>query len=249
MTPHPDFGYDQAATELVRGIVDAVADLPGLTEAQRFMKQQTTISSVMGFEPNDLPQVMLAGHCVMFDALLRDGVRDLLHGQREDVKPRSRSGNIASGRMFLSSLHTLARLQKREGTRTGVAQSATEPKIETAPPAAPPSPPRPVVVPAQDYQLTAKIPAHDRSRRFEGVSRGAMMVALAPPTGPVIGKRLGTAAMEPAVDVELFRQSNQSHAAEHGLPLKAAELAGMRMDQQDFRFVTQVNQASGNRTG
>jgi hypothetical protein len=149
MTPNPAFGFEQAATELIRGVVETVADLPGLTQERRFLKQQTTIFSVLGFLPRDPLEIMLAGQCIIYDAMLRDGARDLLHDQPEEIKLRTGPGNLASGRMFLTTLRTLRDIQNRDA-RVVPQASAIEPETPTVPAAAaasvaapspPPTPP------------------------------------------------------------------------------------------------------------
>src|ERR1019366_3782970 len=142
MTPDPDFGFKHAAAEIIRGIVDTVADLPGLTREQRLLKQQTTVFSVMSFRPRDPLELMLAGQCVIYDAMLRDGARDLLRGQPEEIKLRTRPINLASGRMFLTTLHTLLRMRDRAADKV-----ATQPAEEPRPAAAPSPRQHPVTTP------------------------------------------------------------------------------------------------------
>ena len=244
MTPDPDFGFKHAAAEIIRGIVDTVADLPGLTREQRLLKQQTTVFSVMSFRPRDPLELMLAGQCVIYDAMLRDGARDLLRGQPEEIKLRSRPVNLASGRMFLTTLHTLLRMRDRAADKVAT-QPAEEPRTAAAssPPASPPAgpsavrqPPRPsIAATASSHNAACRLPGQPggnaperpvtfRSRHLGTVARGAMTTALAPPTGPVISKSHDLAAgkfvtvptpPDSACAPEPFRQCNQSHAMEN----------------------------------
>jgi hypothetical protein len=143
MTPDPNFGYEQAAAELLGGVVETVAGRPGQSQEQRLLREQTTVYSVMGFQPRDPVELMLAGHCVIFDHLLRDGARDLLRNHAEDIKLRARPGTLASGKMFLTSLNTLRRWQNRDADKI-----ATLPKaLRTAAPDAPAPEPEPVARP------------------------------------------------------------------------------------------------------
>ncbi len=129
MTPDPNFGFEQVAIELIRGVVDIVAACPGMAEDQRFIKQQTVVHGVMGFQPRDPVEVMLAGQCVIYDNILRDAARDLLHGQDEPLKARARTGTLASGKLFLSTFAVLRRMQgwtaSTAGSRAGAAQTQT----------------------------------------------------------------------------------------------------------------------------
>jgi hypothetical protein len=269
MTPEPDFGFEQTAKELILGIVDTVADIPGLTKEQRFLKRQTTVSSVMAFRPRDPLQIMLAGHCVIYDAMLRDGARDLLRGQPEEISLRTRPTNLASGRMFLTTLHALVRMQDRETTQPAAVSSPT-----ASPPAIPstvrqaPQPSKVPTAPGKAEQPRVKFPECPvtfRSRHLGTVSHCAMTIALAPPTGPVASKS-GDLAVGEFVTVPtppdfvsapgLFRKCNQSHATEYkfraasiGVPAVVGGFDGPWMDQQDFHFVTTPDQSPSNHAG
>jgi hypothetical protein len=85
---------------------------------------------------------MLAGQCVIYDAMLRDGARDLLRGQPEEIKLRGRPVNLASGRMFLTTVHTLLRMRDRAADKV-----ATQPAEEPRPAAAPSPRQHPVTTP------------------------------------------------------------------------------------------------------
>jgi hypothetical protein len=113
MTPPPAFGFEQLVTEMLRGLIEAVADRPGETETQRFARHQTAVFSAMAFMPRDAVETMLASQCVMLDHLLRDGTRDLLRGQPDQFKLRLRSQLTAMGRLFLKHLDHLRQLQAR----------------------------------------------------------------------------------------------------------------------------------------
>ena len=90
MLPEPNFGYQQIVTEQIRGIIDTVADKPGLTPERRAAAQQTVVCSVMAYNPRDPVETMMAGHCIIYDHMLRDGARDMLRGQAEELKIKAR---------------------------------------------------------------------------------------------------------------------------------------------------------------
>jgi hypothetical protein len=144
MTPDPDFGYEHLMTELIRGVIHTVADLPGLTEAQRLLRHQTTVYAIMGLQPRDAVETMLAGHCVIYDHLLRDGARDLLRGQAEQIKLRARPSIHGSRKMFLTALATLSKMQLRPADTISVPRRAEASPKQSAPPAAPNPPPQPM---------------------------------------------------------------------------------------------------------
>jgi hypothetical protein len=124
------FTFENLATEILRGIIETVAERHGDTEAQRFSRHQTTVFSVMAFLPRDALEMMLAGQCVLFDHLLADGARDLLRGQEELIKLRVRPQLTAIGNMFLKHLAQLIRLQARPADRIAQLPRATKPEAE-----------------------------------------------------------------------------------------------------------------------
>jgi hypothetical protein len=104
---------ESLVADLLRGIVEAVADRPGETEARRFDRQQTAAFSVMGFRPRDAVEIMVSGQCVMFNHVLADGTRDLLRAEMEAIRLRIRPQLTAMGNTFLKHLAQLTRLQTR----------------------------------------------------------------------------------------------------------------------------------------
>src|SRR5580693_6673351 len=110
---HPDTALTMhsAMTEIAREVIETVADRPGDSPAKRIARQQMTAWSISSFEPRDPVETMLAGHCVIFDHLLRDGACDTLRGQQQDIKVRVRPQVLATGKMFLAHLDRFERLQ------------------------------------------------------------------------------------------------------------------------------------------
>jgi hypothetical protein len=97
----------------------------------------------MGFQPRDPVEIMLAGHCVIFDHLLRDGARDLLRGQTEAMKLRACRVIHASGKMFLTAFSSLQRMQLRDADKISGQTKAVQP----APPEATAGEPAAVIRP------------------------------------------------------------------------------------------------------
>ena len=136
MQAPPEFGFQQLASELLRGLAGALADRPGQTEAQRFARHQTAIFSVMAFLPRDAIETMLAGQCVMIDHLLRDAVSDLLRSETAAGKLRIRSQVTALGRQFLKHLDLFCRMRARPDEQPAAPAQAS-PKSAPNPPMAP----------------------------------------------------------------------------------------------------------------
>jgi len=146
MTPDPAFGPEQLIAELCRKVVDTVADLPGWSPEQRAINRRTAYHSVMGFQPRDPVEAMLAGQCVIYDHLLRDGVRDQLHTNARVRNANARPINLGAGKLFLSALAMLQRMRHRAASQAKAiaAETAQEAIPRTTLPdsaAAEPSPP------------------------------------------------------------------------------------------------------------
>jgi hypothetical protein len=119
-----------AMGEIVREVIETVADRPGDSPARRTARQQATASTMMAFGPADPVETMLAGQCVIFDHLLRDGAHDTLRGQQPEIKLRARAQILATGKMFLAQFARLEQIQTRAAARlaaqTPVASSAPD---------------------------------------------------------------------------------------------------------------------------
>ena len=200
MTPDTTLGFEQVAIELVRGIADAVADRPGLTEAQRSVSQQTTVYSVMGLQPRDPVEIMLAGHCVIYDHMLRDGARDLLRGQDEQIKLRARPGTLASGKMFLSSLDMLLRMQNRGAGKISTLPTATQSSTPREPVPQPPTevahPPPPPAAPAKPRFVCERVhpPRHPQGANAPRYGAAFRLRETARPDAPRMDERPGPAS-------------------------------------------------------
>ncbi len=136
MQPGPTFGYEQIVTELIRGILDTVADKPGLTPERKAAAQQTVVCSVMAYNPRDPIETMMAGQCIVYDHMLRDGARDMLRGQAELIKIKARPGILSIGKMFLATMDTLCRMQGRPENQLVFARqlpAVAEPPTNQAP--------------------------------------------------------------------------------------------------------------------
>ncbi len=146
MQPNPSFGFEQIVTEVIRGVLEAVAEKPGLSQDRRASLTQTVVCSVMAFEPRDPVEAMMAGQCIVYDHLLRDGVREMQRGQADQVTARARPGVLAVGKVFLATMAMLLRMQRRPEAQLAFARQplAREPAKtpndagETTP--APPTP-------------------------------------------------------------------------------------------------------------
>jgi hypothetical protein len=119
-----------AMGEIVRQVIETVADRPGDSPARRIARQQATACTMMAFGPANPVETMLAGQCVIFDHLLRDGAHDTLRDQPPEIKLRARAQTLVTGKMFLAQFAKFEEIQTRAAARlaaqTPVASSAPE---------------------------------------------------------------------------------------------------------------------------
>lgn len=212
------FSFEQLATHLLQGFVEALPCQEGETEARAMTRTRTTIFSIMAFLLRDALEMMLSGQVVMHNALIQDSARDILRGQTEALKARTKSTAVALSRLMLAHLSTLRRAQTRpaEGameTRQQTASAASQTPESRAPesraasapapasaasPAVKPSapPPSPLTVPCRP---AAAMPPVSASR---GVAPSAVAASVAAPSTialPIAASGPPPAAMHPSV--------------------------------------------------
>jgi len=178
MQPDTNFGHKEIVTELIRGVVDTVASKPGQSPERHAAVVQSVVCSVMAFNPRDPVETMMAGQCIIYDHLLRDGARDMLRGKAELEMIKARPGVLACGKMFLATVSMLVRMQRRPELGLAFARPIEEPSEQTsaeteAPPLAaggtaaeppaqpgePPSIPRPAEIQTREAAVTPARPA------------------------------------------------------------------------------------------
>jgi hypothetical protein len=113
MSTETDGSYHNAMTSICLDVINTVADQPGDSPSQRSLRRQTVADTVMSLMPHDPVETMLAGQCVIFEHLVREGARDLLRGQAELIKLRARPQICASAKMLLSNLDKFEQRQAR----------------------------------------------------------------------------------------------------------------------------------------
>jgi hypothetical protein len=148
--------FERLMTEQIRGLVHTVAELPGMTEAQRAAKQQTVADSFRSFEPRDGIEIMLASHCVIYDEILQSNSLDLLRTPAGADRQRGQPGILAIGKLCLNTINMLLRKQGRATVRTAGQSKAAAPA--GPPPAGPPrEAARPVSPPAEPGSVPSPV--------------------------------------------------------------------------------------------
>jgi hypothetical protein len=148
MAPESQSGFGQLLTEQIGSLVHTVADLSGMTEAQRAAKFQSVTDWLLSFQPSDGIEIMLASHCVIYDRMLQAAAREFSCTPDGPVRQRTQSGILATGKTFLYTINILLRKQGRATiAKTTTARTVTPeaPPRETAEPAMP--------FPTQDFAI------------------------------------------------------------------------------------------------
>ena len=114
MTTDTGITFQAAMGEICKGVLETVAERPGESDAKQSIRRQTAVYAVMSFMPRDPLEAMLAGQCVIFDHLLRDGARESLRGQPEQIRLRATPQIHASGKMFLAHLTAFKDMRGRQ---------------------------------------------------------------------------------------------------------------------------------------
>jgi len=97
----------------VADIADALSGRPGETEDQRSIRSQVATHLILGLDPHGAPELMLAGHTVMFHTLMTDSIRITLQGEIDTMRRGTRAGVIAMNHAFRRNLDELAQYQSR----------------------------------------------------------------------------------------------------------------------------------------
>jgi hypothetical protein len=142
---HPH-ALSNVLTPALDGIVHALSDRGGQTEARREEKADQFRSLILSFQPRDVVEAELAGQAVLFHEVLADSARDVLRGMDGTLKLRAISGLISMGRMVQGNID---RLEKRGNrpyrTETASAEEEIRPNpVVNAPDAERPGRARPV---------------------------------------------------------------------------------------------------------
>jgi hypothetical protein len=183
----------RVVTPALDGIIRALSDRGGQTEAQRKIRADQSLIMILSFLPRDVVEMTLAGQTVMFNELLADAASDVLRGMEDTMKLRTRSTIVALGRLTQGHVDRLLkrgnqphRTEVSEGDaakKEPVRQAPVEPAAvaaapdTTAPTAATPSAAAP---PAMTEPTAVKPPADECWLKQPGNARPADSLAVTP---------------------------------------------------------------------
>src|ERR1700676_3510211 len=167
MDPQPQFGFKELFTHVISEMAKALCERPEESRQLQITRIQAATHMILGMRPRDVIEAMLAGHAVMFHALITDSIRDTLQGQIAEMRRGTRTNIVSLNKAFHMNLVRFEQYQARpsQGTRDGAernqqappahtgrtqpvrAQSAQPPRAATTPIQRPPFQPPPAQTP------------------------------------------------------------------------------------------------------
>jgi hypothetical protein len=145
MDPQPQFGFKELFTHVISEMAKALCERPEESRQLQITRIQAATHMILGMRPRDVIEAMLAGHAVMFHALITDSIRDTLQGQIAEMRRGTRINIVSLNKAFHMNLVRFEQYQARpsQGSRDGGAQgqtAGTPDLIRTQPGTAQPQP-------------------------------------------------------------------------------------------------------------
>lgn len=130
MDPQPAFTFQDLFTSVVADMAKAVSERSGEPQEQQFVRSRNAAHMLMGFLPRDVPEAILAGHCVMLHEIMTANVHTTLCTDAEPVRRGADGSVTALNKAFNDTLDRLWRQQKRpaEGSRDMPEQQPAAPR-------------------------------------------------------------------------------------------------------------------------
>src|SRR5579864_1472260 len=193
---------DALFAHAITDIVNAISDRPGESTEQRAIRAQVATRVILDLAPRGVIEVMLAGHAVMFHAVITDSVSNTLRGEIDKMRRATRANIVAMERAFHQNLDKLKEYQTRRSEVAGEAESAPRSQeTRTAPVETMPAPnddpmPQPVPSPAirADQPPVTEAPAEFVESPLEFHPAPASTAFMAAAHGGQTGKTIDRAA-------------------------------------------------------
>src|SRR5271165_4106012 len=112
----------QLAEEMLQIVARALCDRPGDSSAQRESRTSQMVHSVLGFEPRDGLEYILATITFGHFQVILDSMRDLFQGQTDQMKAKNKSTMVALDRVMLQMIRELRGVRRRPMARPMAAQ-------------------------------------------------------------------------------------------------------------------------------
>ena len=170
-------GFEHLLTFAVTDMAKAVSVRHGETEARQFARCQAAVHMIMGFQPRDVIEVLLAGHCVMVHEVMTADVHDSLRGEA----PSNRRTLVALNKAFNDNLDRLERYRQRPAEGRRDAPEASPVADVPAAPVEPATGPRQAV--PQMNRAARRQAARAEMRAAAGASRPASRPVVQMPPG------------------------------------------------------------------
>jgi hypothetical protein len=133
MDPSAPLSFKALISQIVADMAKALCERPNETTDQRSVRIQAVTQMILGLLPRDVIEAMLAGHTVMFHALMTDSIHDTLQGQIDTMRRATRGNIVALNRAFHMNLEKLAQYRRRPSQGAGEGSATTDATAAEAP--------------------------------------------------------------------------------------------------------------------
>jgi hypothetical protein len=129
-----DSRFKELFTFMLGDVAQAVCERKGETRQQQFGRSGHAVDMVLGLQPRDVLEAMLAGQIVMFHQVIVDSVHDTLRGEPGAIRRAEQKCLVAMNKAFTNNLDWLERchLRPSEGIREATQAPPAEVIMEPA---------------------------------------------------------------------------------------------------------------------
>jgi hypothetical protein len=175
MDPQPAFAFQDFLSNVIGDMATAVSERSGEDQDQQFARSRAAAHMIMGFQPRDVTEAMLAGHCVMLHEIMTSDVRTMLRDDTAATRHSAGSSVVRLNKAFNDNLDRLQRYQRRSAECDGDVPEAEAATLANA--VSPPQPPGETIDPPQPEPV-ARGP--NRAARRQAARAGIRATAAAP---------------------------------------------------------------------
>jgi hypothetical protein len=118
MDTQPLFGRQQLLSHIISDMAQALCQRRDEPQSRQIARAQAAAESIVGFQPSDAVEAMIAGHCVMFHELIVDSAQITLQGELDATRRATRSGIVAMDKAFGANLVRLEQYRARHADST-----------------------------------------------------------------------------------------------------------------------------------
>jgi hypothetical protein len=130
MPTQQELSVKDAVTHAIDDMAKAISERPGDGNQDQSIRARVATMMIEEFNPRNVVQVILAGHCVMFHAVMTASIRDTLRGDLETMRHATRSNIVAMNKSFHMNLDRLDRYRIRAAASQASAPAAAVPPPE-----------------------------------------------------------------------------------------------------------------------